>query len=232
MPELQTRDASDILAELKVLGVKAGATEVDFLEGAKAESLFEFAEDSVGPVSVLVNNAAYSDSDTLVPSDPTENDAHGQSILGLALSELDTKSLENHLAVNVRAPALLMTEFIRRMRRRGDHWGRIINISTDAAECFPTEVSYGASKLALESLTRSAAWEFGRFGVTANIVSPGPIQTGWMPDGLVDSAAQDTPLGRVGEPEDIADVIVFLASNQARWITGQRIHVGGGHRMT
>ena len=230
--ELQTNDASDIVGELRDLGVEAAAIEIDFLEDPRTQPLFRFAEKSVGPVSVLVNNAAYSDSDTLVPRKAGDESEARRSILGFDLTELDTASLDAHLAVNVRTPALLMTEFARRIRQRGERWGRIINISTDAAECFPSEVSYGASKLALESLTRSAAREFGPFGITANIVSPGPIQTGWMPDDLVDGAVSSIPLGRIGQPEDVADVIVFLASQQARWVTGQRIHVGGGHRMT
>jgi len=67
--------------------------------------------------------------------------------------------------------------------------------------------------------------------MTVNIVSPGPIQTGWMRPEMEASIASDIPLGRIGQPEDVADVIVFLASEQARWLTGQCLYVGGGHRM-
>ena len=93
------------------------------------------------------------------------------------------------------------------------------------------EISYGASKYAMESYTRAAAVELGRYGITANIVSPGPIQTGWISPELEAKIAEETPLGRVGYPEDVADVIVFLASEQGRWITGQMISVSGGRRM-
>jgi len=64
-----------------------------------------------------------------------------------------------------------------------------------------------------------------------NVVSPGPIQTGWMSPGLESKAVLAIPLRRIGQPEDVADVTVFLASEQARWITGQLLYVGGGHRM-
>jgi 3-oxoacyl-[acyl-carrier protein] reductase len=92
-------------------------------------------------------------------------------------------------------------------------------------------VSYGASKAALEAFSRAAAVELGRYGITVNIVAPGPIQTGWIPAELEPQIAGETPLGRVGQPGDIADVVVFLASEQARWVTGQLLWVGGGHRV-
>lgn len=89
----------------------------------------------------------------------------------------------------------------------------------------------GASKLAMESYSRAAATELGRFGITVNVVSPGPTQTGWITAEHEARALPAIPLGRVGYPEDIADVIVYLASEQACWLTGQVLHAGGGHRM-
>jgi 3-oxoacyl-[acyl-carrier protein] reductase len=147
------------------------------------------------------------------------------------MQPLTAESLDRHLAVNARAPALLMAELARRLHARGAGWGRVVNVSTDGARGFATEVSYGSSKHALESLSRAAAKELGRFGITANVVSLGPIQTGWITPELEAQIAAQTPLGRVGRPDDVADVIVFLASQQARWITGQVIHVGGGHTI-
>lgn len=105
-----------------------------------------------------------------------------------------------------------------------------MSISTDGAPGFFREISYGASKYALESYTRAAAEELGKYGITANIVSPGPVQTGWITPELETWVAAETPLGRIGQPEDLADVIVFLASEQARWVTGQMISVSGGRR--
>jgi 3-oxoacyl-[acyl-carrier protein] reductase len=106
-----------------------------------------------------------------------------------------------------------------------------VNISTDGASCFPSEISYGASKHALESYSRSAAQELGQYGVTVNVVSPGPVQTGWITSELEEIEVPNIPLGRIGQPGDVADVIVFLSSNQARWVTGQLVYVGGGHVM-
>jgi 3-oxoacyl-[acyl-carrier protein] reductase len=73
--------------------------------------------------------------------------------------------------------------------------------------------------------------ELGRYGITVNVVAPGPIQTGWIPPEAEESIVEDIPLGRLGQPDDVADVVVFLASEQARWVTGQRLFVGGGHRV-
>jgi 3-oxoacyl-[acyl-carrier protein] reductase len=138
---------------------------------------------------------------------------------------------DRHFHVNVRAAAMLIRELARRNVERRSRWGRIISVSTDGASAFPTEVSYGASKHALESLTRAAAAEFGGQGITANIVSLGLIQTGYIPPNAEPRIIADTPLGRVGAPEDVSDVVTFLASEQARWLTGQLIYVGGGHVM-
>jgi 3-oxoacyl-[acyl-carrier protein] reductase len=124
-----------------------------------------------------------------------------------------------------------MAEYVRRYLARGATSGRIVNISTDAAHAHTAKVSYAASKHAIESYSRSAANELGSYGITVNIVAPGPIQTGYItPEAVADIAAR-TPLRRIGAPEDVADVIIFLASQQARWLTGQLVYVGGGWRM-
>lgn len=83
----------------------------------------------------------------------------------------------------------------------------------------------------MESLSRSAAREMGPAGTTVNVVAPGPVQTGWITGGMLPGIVRDTPLGRAGRPEDVADVVVLLASEQARWLTGQTLFAGGGHRM-
>jgi 3-oxoacyl-[acyl-carrier protein] reductase len=139
--------------------------------------------------------------------------------------------IDAHFVVNARAYALLMTEYVRRYLARKARGGRIVNVSTDAAHAHVANVSYAASKHAIESYSRSAAAELGRYGITVNIVAPGPIQTGYITPDAEAEIAQSTPLGRVGRPEDVADVIVFLASNQAHWLTGQLIYAGGGWRM-
>lgn len=150
---------------------------------------------------------------------------------GYAAAPLTAATHDAHFAVNSRGSALMMAEFARRHVGRGATWGRIINLSSDGAYGAPNEASYWASKAAIESYSRSAAIELGRFGITVNIVSPGPIQTGYISPELEAGVVGEIPLGRVGLPEDVADVIVFLASGQARWLTGQTLYVGGGHKM-
>lgn len=90
---------------------------------------------------------------------------------------------------------------------------------------------YAASKHAIESYGRSAAAELGKYGIIVNMVAPGPIQTGYIEPENESYIAANTPLRRIGRPEDVADVILFMASEQAHWVTGQLIYVGGGWRM-
>ncbi len=119
---------------------------------------------------------------------------------------------DEHFAVNARSYALMMSEYIRRYLERGASWGRIINISTDAAHTHLSSISYAATKHAIESYSRSAALEVGKYGITFNIVAPGPIQTGYLTPEQEASISKDTPLRRCGMPEDVAEVIVLLAS--------------------
>ncbi|MGA8117337.1 MAG: SDR family oxidoreductase [Actinocatenispora sp.] len=209
--------------ELVAAGATAEVFEVDLAVPEECGSLFDRIEAALGPVDILVNNAAHSVPDTFQPADGTS--FYRES------STISAASLDRHYAVNTRAPALLMAEFHRRHVARDADRGRVVNVSTDGAPVFPTEVSYGATKNALESLSRSAAHELGPAGITVNIVSPGPIQSGWVTDDMLPKINADTPLGRVGTPEDVADAVVLLASAQARWLTGQTVYVGGGHRM-
>jgi 3-oxoacyl-[acyl-carrier protein] reductase len=141
---------------------------------------------------------------------------------------IDELSIDRHFTVNVRASALLIAEFARRYVARGAKWGRIISITTGGAECFPGQVSYGASKNALESYTRAAGKELARFGVTANLIVPGATQTGWITPELEKLILPDLPAGRIGQPEDIADAILMLASQQGRWINCATLFVDGG----
>jgi 3-oxoacyl-[acyl-carrier protein] reductase len=222
--------ADEVLAGIRAIGVKADAWEGDLADVATIPELFDRAERSLGPVDILVNNAAYWEADTFVPP---------HAALSNDLVELWTDrprtttagAIDRLLAVNTRAVALAMAEFAARHIGRNAQWGRIVNVSTAGAERFPSEVTYGASKFAVESYTRSAAAELGRFGVTVNVVSLGPVQTGWITPELERELLSTIPLGRVGQPNDVADVVLFLASEQARWVTGQRIYVGGGHGM-
>jgi 3-oxoacyl-[acyl-carrier protein] reductase len=225
----QAMPADQVLEAIRREGGRAEAWEADLADPSTIPRLFDRVEEVFGSVDVLVNNAAHCESDTFVPQERVEADARAHTVY--RVRTLTAESHDQHFAVNSRAAALMMAEYARRHVGREAGWGRIINVSTDGARTFPGEVSYGASKYALESHSRSAAVELGRYGITVNVVSLGPIQTGWITPEMEEATARNTPLGRVGQPEDVADAIVLLVSEQARWLTGQLIYVGGGHRM-
>ena len=222
----QATTAEAVVAEIRALGGKVDVWEADLGDVENIPALFDRAEAAFGPVEVLVNNAAHCRPDSFLPASAAARDYFHQP-----LPTITADLHDRHFAINSRAPALMMAEFGRRYIARGGTWGRIINVSTDAAATFANEVSYGASKYALESFSRSAAQELGRYGITVNILSPGPIQTGYIEPKAEESLIWRIPLGRLGTPEDVADVTVFLASEQARWVTGQLLYAGGGHRM-
>ena len=104
-------------------------------------------------------------------------------------------------------------------------------MSTDSAQTFSGQINYGASKAAIEAFTRSVAIEVGPLGIRVNTVAPGPTQTGYISAEFEEEIKESIPLKRIGKPEDIADVVLFLASDQARWVTGQVIKVSGGHAL-
>lgn len=215
--------AEQVAGELRALGAPAAMTwEADLARPGAAGALLDAVEERLGPVVVLVNNAAHCET-------PDET------------LTLDHDGLHRTYATNVFAPALLTGELARRRTRATAPGGStgdappeaaaVIHISTDAARAFPGQVAYGTSKAALEALTRASAIELGPYGVRVNAIAPGPVQTGWMTDALVAEVTPHIPLRRVGEPADIADAAVFLASAQARWVTGQVVQVAGGHAL-
>jgi 3-oxoacyl-[acyl-carrier protein] reductase len=212
-----------VAAEIESRGVRAAWHEADLADPASVPALFELCERRLGPVDILVNNHAHWQPETFDPALVTAE--------GYGMRLADAETIDAHYAVITRASTLMMAEYVRRYLVRGAKSGWIINISTDAADAHWGAVSYAAAKHALESYSRSAAVELGKYGITVNIVAPGPVQTGWLNPGEEAEIGRKTPLGRVGKPEDIADVIVFLASEQARWLTGQLIYVGGGWKM-
>ena len=225
---LQSFDARHTVDVVRAAGGRMEAVEADLADPAQPARIFDAAEATFGLVEILVNNAAYSVPDSLLPDALTLGHP---SAGGIAIQRFDIDRHDRHFQVNVRAAALLMREFMKRHVARGAGWGRIVSISTDGASGFPSEVSYGASKRALESITRAAAAEFGPYGVTCNVASLGPIQTGYIAPEAQSRIVQDTPLRRVGSPDDVASTVAFLCSDQAGWLTGQLIYVGGGHAM-
>jgi 3-oxoacyl-[acyl-carrier protein] reductase len=205
-------------------GGKAAALELDLADPGNIAILFDACEQSIGPVDILINNHTYCKMTTFDPALVKET--------GFPVQLPSAGSIDAHFVINARGVALMMEEYLQRYLARKASWGRIINLSSDEASADSYNISYSASKHAIESFSRSAAASLGKYGITVNIVAPGPIQTGYITPDQEITIAQGTPLGRVGQPEDIADLIVFLASEQAHWLTGQLIYVGGGWRMS
>ena len=219
----QQKSADSLMKKIKSGGGMAFAYEVDLSNPKNIPGLFDLCEKELGPVDILVNNHTYCVLETFDPG-LVSNEPGGVQMTS-------AEGIDKHFVVNARAYALMMSEYLKRYLKRKAKWGRIINTSTDAADAHTANISYAASKHAIESYSRSAAAEMGKYGITVNIVSPGPIQTGYLTPEQEKDIASKAPLERVGEPKDVADVMVFLASDQARWLTGQLIYVGGGWKM-
>lgn len=211
----RAQGADTVVGEIRERGGQAEAWEADLADPASIPLLLDRAESRLGPVDILVHNAAAWLADTFLPESTDR--------MGRHLTPVSAASHDRHFAVNSRATALLIAEYARRFRQRGAGWGRIITVTTGGSAGFPEEVSYGASKNALESYTMAAAWELGQFGITANVVCPPATDTGWIPEDSRTMIAQGSPLRHIATPQQVADVIVFLTSQQADAITADKI---------
>jgi len=200
----QDGDVERIGEAIRAHGARHVAIPADLCDESAPAAVFDEVEKALGPVVALVM-------------------AHCESVnSGL----LDTKvdSFDRHFAVNARASWLLIRELATRMPGP-DERARIIALTSDAVV---GNMPYGASKGALDRIVLAAARELADLRVTANVINPGPIDTGWMDDELRDGIAAATPRGRSGRPSDTAALVSFLCSAEGGWVNGQLLNSDGG----
>ena len=204
-----SEEAGDVVAGIAAAGGRAIAVRADVADAAAVTALFDRAEAEFGKVDVLVNNAGISKFSPL--------------------AEVSDEDFRQQVAVNLTGTFNGMREGARRVR----DGGRIINLSTSIIGHYsPGNSVYAATKAAVEAMTHILAKELGPRGVTVNAVAPGPIATELLFKGrseaLIQRLINDIPLGRLGLPEDIAQIVSFLAGPQSGWVNGQIIRANGG----
>ena len=212
---VSSKEATErVVAEIKAAGGRAIAVKGDVGKSAAVQALFDEAKKAFGKVDILVNDAGR------YRFDPIEN---------------VTEDKFDHLFnTNVRGTLLATREAVKHC---GNDGGCVTNISSiGSTGAIPNLSIYAATKGALESATRVLAAELGPRNIRVNAIAPGSVETeGLHASGVIGTEFEkkltaDTPLGRLGQPEDIARVAVFLASDEAGWITGERLVVSGGLR--
>jgi 3-oxoacyl-[acyl-carrier protein] reductase len=188
-------------------GARAAYLPADLGQAESVTTVFDFAHEALGPVTALVIVHNY------------ESERNG------GLLETTPAQFDRSMAVNARAAMLLAAEFARRFCGPKGR-GRVVTFISGLP--LKGAIAYAASKGAIEWITVSAAAELAPMGITANAVNPGPNNTGWMDDDLEAWHATQSPLGRVGRPDDTAELVAFLCSEQSEWITGQVLTSDGG----
>jgi 3-oxoacyl-[acyl-carrier protein] reductase len=201
--------AHEVVSTIESQGGKAIALQADVSKTADIHHLFDQAIEHFGKVDILVNNAG--------------------TTFYKPIAEVTEEDFDKIFAINVKGTFFACQQAAQRLASGG----RIINFSTTVtALMLPTYGTYAATKGAVEQITRVLAKELGGRGITVNVVSPGPTDTELFKadktEEQINRFAQMAALGRLGEVQDIADVVAFLASEDARWITGQNIRINGG----
>jgi 3-oxoacyl-[acyl-carrier protein] reductase len=189
-------------------GVMVRHLEIDLAHPDSAVRVADSAQEWLGLPDILVNNAAHSSRD--------------------GFERLSATILDEHYAVNMRATFLLAAEFAKRSKAMGRKSGRIISLSSGQGwGPMPGELAYVATKGAIEAVTLSLADELAPLGITVNAVDPGATDTGWMSEQMKRDWRVASGVPKINRPDDAARIIVFLASDAARHVTGQVIHARG-----
>jgi 3-oxoacyl-[acyl-carrier protein] reductase len=201
--------AEEVAAEIKAAGGDAIALPADVSKLEDIKRLFDQTIEHFGRLDILINNAGIR--------------------ISKNVAEIDEAEYDRLFAINVKGTFFACQLAARRL----SEGGKIINISSAVTRMMlPGYSIYAASKGAVDQITRVLAKELGGCHITVNAVAPGPVDTELFRDGKSDEQvrqmAQMAALGRIGEIQDIADAVAFLAGDDARWITGQTIHVNGG----
>jgi 3-oxoacyl-[acyl-carrier protein] reductase len=211
----RAQDAGPVVGAIQAAGGRVLAAEADLSDPATPAMLFDTAEQQLGPVSILVNNATGWLADTFAPA---STDRHGRS-----LQPVSATTWGQQFKVDAMAAAIMISEFARRHIDRRANWGRIIGLTSGGDLGFPEEVSYGAAKAAQTNYTMSAALELAPFGITANMVYPPVTDTGWVTDAVRQEVAARRELIHIASPAEVAEVIAYLASDAAALITANVI---------
>ncbi len=196
-----------LMTEIRSVGVRCESMELDLSQPDAPRILLDEVYERLGSPSILVNNATHS--------------------VDVDFRSINADILDAHYSMNVRGTCLLTVEFARQIE--GKHGGRIINmVSGQDKSPQPGNLAYVTTKGAISTFTKSVALELAPLKITVNAVDPGPTDSGWMSSELKEFLLPKFPMGRIGEPRDAAKLIVFLASDESEWITGQIIHSDGG----